>query len=99
LVTQLDEAELHRYLKLGADLRAAGINTEVQLESRKLAKQLQYADRAGIRFALMLGAEEISRNVIQVKDLRKQDQFEVALPELIETLKVELAQAEAMGAC
>jgi histidyl-tRNA synthetase len=99
LVTQLDETELHRYLKLGADLRAAGINTEVQLESRKLAKQLQYADRAGIRFALMLGAEEISRNVIQVKDLRKQDQFEVALPELIETLKVELAQAEAMGAC
>lgn len=97
LVTQMDEAELPRYLALGAELRAGGINTEVQLETRKLSKQLQYADRAGIRFALILGEQEIQKGVVMVKDLIKKDQFEVVLSELIKTLKVELAQAEVMG--
>jgi histidyl-tRNA synthetase len=97
LVTQMDEAELARYLALGAELRAAGINTEVQLESRKLAKQLQYADRAGIRFALILGSQEIEKGVVVVKDLIKKDQFEVPRAELIKSLRVELAQASVMG--
>jgi len=97
LVTQLNESELTRYLALGAELRAAGINTEVQLESRKLARQLQYADKAGIRFALMLGPDEIQKGVVAVKDLIKKDQYEVPRAELIQTLKVELAQAMVMG--
>ena len=36
-----------------SELRAAGINAEAQLEPRKLAKQFQYADRAGIRFVVL----------------------------------------------
>jgi len=32
--------------------------------------------------------------VVTVKDLRREDQFEVARSELIKTLRVELAQAE-----
>ena len=36
----------------------AGINTEVQLEPSKLAKQFQYADRAGIRFVVLCGEDE-----------------------------------------
>jgi histidyl-tRNA synthetase len=33
---------------------------------------------------------------VTVKDLRKQDQFEVSRAELVKTLRVELEQAEAM---
>ena len=97
LVAQMDEAELPRYLALATELRAAGINTEAVVEPGKLARQFKYADRAGIRFVLVLGPDEIAKGTVTVKDLRKQDQFEVPRTELAETLRVELEQAHAMG--
>ncbi|MBX3688175.1 histidine--tRNA ligase [Dokdonella sp.] len=95
LVAQMDEAELPRTLALASELRAAGINTEVVVEPGKLARQFKYADRAGIRFVLVLGSDEIAKGTVTVKDLRKQDQFEVARSELAQTLRVELAQSAA----
>ncbi|WP_267220761.1 histidine--tRNA ligase [Dyella silvae] len=94
LVTQMDEAQLPAYLALASELRGAGIATEVVLEGGKLGKQFKYANRAGIRFVIVLGEDEIAKGVVTVKDLRREDQFEVSRAELIKTLRVELAQAE-----
>jgi len=55
LVALLDDNGLSHALGLSQRLRAAGLNVETQLEPRKLAKQLQYADKAGIRFVVMHG--------------------------------------------
>jgi histidyl-tRNA synthetase len=94
LVTQMDAAQLPAYLAVASELRAAGIATEVVLDGGKLGKQFKYADRAGIRFVIVLGEDELAKGVVTVKDLRREDQFEVARSELIKTLRVELAQAE-----
>jgi histidyl-tRNA synthetase len=94
LVTQMDESRMADYLAVASELRGAGIATEVVLEGGKLARQFKYADRAGIRFVLVLGEDELAKGVVTVKDMRRQDQFEVARAELIKTLRVELAQAE-----
>ena len=96
LVTQMDEAQLPVYLELATQLRNGGIPTEVVLDGGKLAKQFKYADRAGIRFVVVLGEDEIAKGTVTVKDLRKEDQFEVARAELVRTLRVELEQAEVM---
>lgn len=96
LVSQMDEARLPAYLAIASELRAAGLNVEVQLEARKLARQFQYADRAGIRFVVILGEDEEARGVVSVKDLRRAEQFEVARADLARTLRVELEQARAM---
>ncbi len=96
LVAQMDEAQLPEYLALGMQLRMAGINTEVQLESKKMARQFQYADRAGIRFVAVLGSDEIAKGTVSVKDMRRQEQFEVAREDLIKTLRVEIEQSELM---
>lgn len=96
LVAQLDESELPHYIGLANELRLAGIATEIQLEPRKLARQFQYADKAGIRFVAMLGADERARGVVAVKDLRRGEQFDVPRGELAKTLRVELEQAAAM---
>jgi histidyl-tRNA synthetase len=81
-------------LAIAQALRAAGIATEVALEGGKLGKQLKYADRAGIRFAIVAGETELARGAVAVKDLRRGDQFEVPRPELVQTLKVHLAQEQ-----
>ena len=96
LVALMDEARLPEYLAIAAELRAAGINTEVQLEPKKLARQMQYADRAGIRFVVLAGEDELARAAVSVKDLRRGSQFEVARTELGAALKVELAQLSVM---
>jgi histidyl-tRNA synthetase len=87
LVALMDEARLADALALSQQLRAAGFNVETQLEPRKLAKQLQYADRAGIRFAVIRGDDEAARGVVAVKDLRRGEQFEVAEAGLADALK------------
>jgi histidyl-tRNA synthetase len=66
------------------------------MEAGKLAKQFKYADRAGIRFVIVLGEDEIANGSVTVKDLRREDQFTINRHELVSALRVELAQAEVL---
>lgn len=97
LVAQMDEADLPRCLELANELRAAGINTEAVVEGGKLGKQFKYADRAGIRFVLVLGPDEIAKGVVSVKDLASQSQSEIPRAGLVERLQAILAQTEPMS--
>jgi histidyl-tRNA synthetase len=97
LVALLDDAGLEHALATSQRLRAAGLNVETQLEPRKLARQLQYADRAGIRFVVIRGDEEATRGKVAVKDLRRGEQFEVDEGELASTLQVEREQWRAQS--
>ena len=92
LVTQMDAGHLPHCLAVASELRQGGLNVEVVMEPSKLGKQFKYADRAGIRFVAVLGEDEIAKGTVTVKDLRREDQFEVTRDELARTLKVELAQ-------
>lgn len=98
LVTLLEDAGLDHALALSQRLRAGGLNVETQMEPRKLAKQLQYADRAGIRFVAIRGGDEAAKGVVAVKDLRRGEQFEVAEDDLARTLWVEREQWRVQGA-
>src|SRR5579883_1211995 len=95
LVTQMDEGQIPRYVALAQELRGAGIRTELALESSKLSRQLKYADRVGVHFALMLGENEIARGAVTVKNLRSGEQFTLPRDELIARLQKELAHAGA----
>tara|TARA_R110002020_G_scaffold86363_18_gene212832 strand:- start:5731 stop:7134 length:1404 start_codon:yes stop_codon:yes gene_type:complete len=97
MVGLMDEARLADSLDIARQLRGAGINAEVQMEGKKLARQFQYADKAGIRFVVLYGEDEAARNVVTVKDLRAKEQFEVARDDLAKTLRVEIEQQRAMG--
>ena len=97
MVALMDEGQLAESLDIARRLRAAGINTEVQMEGRKLAKQFQYASRAGIRFVVLAGEDERARGAVTVKDLLREQQFEVKREELASSLKVELEQARALA--
>ncbi len=97
MVALMDEAQLPEALDIARHLRAGGINTEVQVEPRKVGKQFQYASRAGIRFVVLAGEDELARGVVAVKDLLREQQFEVSRDELAGALRVELEQARALA--
>ena len=60
LVTQMDACAPAAVPCRRRRAARGGINTEVVMEPSKLAKQFQYADRAGIRFVIVLGEDEIA---------------------------------------
>jgi histidyl-tRNA synthetase len=94
LVALMDDSGLEYALALSQRLRAAGLNVETQLEPRKLARQLQYADRAGIRLVVIRGDDEASRGAVSIRDLRRGEQVEVDESALVDTLQAMLAQPE-----
>lgn len=85
-VTLMDPEGLAYALDVASRLRAAGIATDVALEPDRLGKQLRYAHRAGIRFALIAGADERERSTVTVRDLEQQHQTEVPLTEVVDHL-------------
>lgn len=83
LVTLLDDAGLATNLELAKALRGAGVNTEAVLESGKLGTQLKYADRTGIRLAVICGEDERARGTVIVRDLAVKSQEEVGSAEVV----------------
>jgi histidyl-tRNA synthetase len=97
LVGLMDDARLPESLAIATELRAQGINVEAQLEAKKLARQFQYADKAGIRFVLLAGDDEAARGVVTVKDLRRQEQFELPRANLGAAFAEAIAARRAAG--
>ena len=74
-------------LALARELRAGGVNTLISLDAGGgLGKQLKEADRKGVRFALVLGPDELARGEVVLKDLRGGAQRSVARGEVVAAL-------------
>ena len=70
VVTVMDRDQMADYQSIVADLRNAGIRAEVYLGNPKnFGNQLKYADKRGSPAAIIVGAEERERGVVQIKDL------------------------------
>ncbi|MBD0865380.1 MAG: histidine--tRNA ligase [Rhodobacteraceae bacterium] len=70
VVTVMDRDRMGDYQAMATELRNAGIRAEVFLGNpRNFGNQLKYADRRGSRVAVVEGAEEHARGVLQIKDL------------------------------
>jgi histidyl-tRNA synthetase len=70
VVTVMDRDRMADYQSMVADLRNAGIRAEVYLGNPKqFGNQLKYADKRGSPVAVIQGADEQAREVVQIKDL------------------------------
>jgi histidyl-tRNA synthetase len=75
------------YARIGAELRAAGLNVEVYASGDKLGKQLKYADRSGVPVAVLLGSRERSAGLVRIKDLRVSSEIDVPRDQLAARLR------------
>jgi histidyl-tRNA synthetase len=74
-------------MKAIMQLRKAGVKVEMYPDNAKIGKQFQHADKRGIPFAVIVGADEIANNQFALKDLASGEQKKVSLEELKELLK------------
>ncbi|MGJ5674122.1 MAG: histidine--tRNA ligase [Nostochopsis sp.] len=87
MVVNLQEDLMPLYLKVSQDLRKAGINVITSFDKRGLGKQFQLADKQGIQFCVIIGADEAIAQKSSLKDLKTGEQVEISLANLAEEVK------------
>ncbi len=79
-VTIFSPKLMKQSLAVAQQLRAQGINTDIYPDpNAKLDKQLKYADRKGIPYVIILGPDELKRNVVKLKNMQTKTQKELAI--------------------
>ena len=73
-------------LPLLQKLRKKGINSEIFPESAKMKKQMTYANNKNIPFVILVGANEMEKGILTVKDMISGDQSEMKFEDLLEKL-------------
>ena len=86
LFTNLGTAEEAAVLPLLRELRGAGIAAEIYPEAGKMKKQMEYANRRGIPYVVIVGSQEIEAGAATIKEMQSGDQRQVPFAELVQAL-------------
>jgi len=98
-VANVNEKVKKDAIKIAQKLRSSGINCQIDLMNRKLTKQLEFADRLGISYVIVVGEKELidkeelleekelMQKKFKLKDMRKKTEKELSLDQIIKSLK------------
>jgi len=88
LISNFDK-EAERYaLPILQQLRGANIAAELYPSSAKLKKQMSYADDKRIPYVILIGSEEMSNDVLTLKNMKSGQQEKLTIAAVVELLKV-----------
>ena len=82
LFVNLGEAEALASLCAVNTLRAEGISAEIYPDAAKMKKQMEYANRRGIPYVVIIGSNELEQGVATVKNMTTGEQSTVALQQI-----------------
>lgn len=92
LVAVFNEDTRQESTKLAAELRQAGIKTELYLQDKNLGKQLNYADKKGIPLVAIVGPEELAAGAVKFKRLKDGQEVSAVRSDLTEAVNKLLSQ-------
>ena len=81
------ENEQKACMKMVHQIRKEGIACELYPSSAKMQKQLKYANDRNVQYVALVGEEELSRNVVKLKNMESGEQQELTLKELIKKIR------------
>ena len=92
LVTLFDADTQATSIKVGTELRQAGINTSIYYDfADRLGDQIGYASAKGIPFVVIIGPDELARGEATIREMgetrREGDQRTVPLADVVETIR------------
>lgn len=64
-------------------MREEGVNVAVEVNDRKLDKQIKTADKSSIRYVMFVGEDELGKEQFKLKDLDSGDETDVSLERAI----------------
>lgn len=87
LVVPMGEAEMNTAITVAAQLRGAGIVTDVYYQSKGMKQKMKYASRLGIPYVAIIGEEEQANGTVMLKNMNTGEQQAVAIEQLPEQLR------------
>ncbi len=87
LFTNLGDSEQLQAMKLISALRNAGVSSEIYPDHSKMKKQMEYANRRGVPYVVIIGSNELECGKAMVKNMISGEQSEVPFEELTDKLK------------
>ncbi|MGI8419586.1 MAG: histidine--tRNA ligase [Candidatus Levyibacteriota bacterium] len=90
LVTIFSEETKQKSLEVTIKLREANINTELYLgelkEKNPLEKQLKYANQKNIPYVIVIGPEEVEKNMTTLKNMKTREQQQLSLEDTVKVI-------------
>jgi histidyl-tRNA synthetase len=87
LLVNFGEKEAGYSLLVDKKLKNAGIKSELYPDTVKMKKQMKYADQKGIKYVLLIGAEEMESGIFSLKNMKSGEQIKGSLDAIISTIK------------
>lgn len=72
-------------------LRRQGISSDIEMNSRKLRKSLEYAGKQGIPFVIIIGENEMKIGRVKIKNMEDGKETEATIDQIADELKGKLA--------
>ena len=89
-VVALGEVAQGPAFQLLTRLRQAGLKAGMDYAGRSMKAQMKQANKAGARFALIIGEDEVKESCVQLKDMEKSEQQKVSFDNIIHKLCAEV---------
>ncbi len=77
---------LEQSIEIANKLRGNGIPCQIYLEDSKMSKKLNYANKIKVPFVIIIGEEEVKRNLYTIKNMKTGDQTTKKIDEIINDL-------------
>jgi histidyl-tRNA synthetase len=77
---------LEQSIEIANKLRGNGIPCQIYLEDSKMSKKLNYANKIKVPFVIIIGEEEVKRNLYTIKNMKTGDQTTKKIDEIINEL-------------
>ena len=74
-------------IKVANTLRSDGVNTEIYLNNKKLKAKFKYADKLEIPYVIVIGEDEIEKQIVKLKNMQTGEEQEIKLED-IDSLKL-----------
>ena len=79
-------------LPLLYQLRRAGVKADIDYMGRSPKAQMKQAGKSGARYAVIIGADELARGAVTVRDMDRATQVEVPLDQVVAKLAATRAE-------
>lgn len=86
LLLNFDPSSFKEALNVLTILRAADIKSEIYPDAVKIKKQMNYANKKGVPYVLMVGENEIKEGKYQLKNMKTGEQLQLNLNSIVDYL-------------
>ncbi|HLQ70688.1 MAG TPA: histidine--tRNA ligase [Bacillota bacterium] len=96
IITMGEDAE-NASIPLIHQLRENGIQVDKDYMGRKMKSQFKVADRVGAKYVIIIGGDELQKQVVPIRNMATGEQMEVPIKDIVETMKDKLSGGNEHG--